>query len=579
MFEIRETDFYLEGKPFKIYSGAIHYFRTVPQYWEDRLLKLKLAGFNTVETYVCWNLHEKKKGQFDFEGILDLERFLSIAQDLGLYAILRPAPYICAEWDLGGLPAWLLAEPDMPLRCNDPVFMGHVRDYYRVLIPKIARHQLDRGGNVLMVQIENEYGSYGNDKEYLRANAALLREFGITMPLFTSDGPTDHMLSGGTLPEYLPVANFGSKARQCLTFLNDFRPGIPLMCGEFWDGWFDHWGEAHHTRQADTVEAEIRDFIDMGASFNFYMFEGGTNFGFTAGANHAGGQYQPTVTSYDYGAMLNEWGKCTPKYHAIRKILLEATGQEALPLPEDPKLQNIGPVTLTAAAPLLSQIKAHGLRHDTVTPRSLEQLGHANGLMLYCAHMQGPNTQKNLTIDGLHDRAHVYLNGAYCGTVYRNDEKQSVTLPDIGPEGADLEILVEGMGRVNYGEGMFDRKGITGAVRSGKQYQFHWQTYVLALDSTADLTPQEGAKVQGPAVLRGHFHADSQADCFVHMKGFAKGIVFINGFNLGRYWKIGPQQSLYLPGPLLKEENEIVVIELDEADTDTLTIADWHDLG
>lgn len=578
MLEIRGEQFYLNGEEFQIHAGAIHYFRTLPEYWEDRLLKLKLAGFNTVETYVCWNMHEPQKGTFDFSGILDVERFLTMAQEIGLYAIVRPSPYICAEWDFGGLPAWLLKEPDIHVRCADPVYLAHVEDYFRELMPRLARHQIDRGGNVIMMQIENEYGSYGNDKVYLRAVERMMKENGVTVPLFTSDGACDAMLTGGTLPEVLKVANFGSRTRESLGKLKEYDPGKPLMCGEFWNGWFDHWEEQHHTRKVAEVEEELKTFLDMGASFSFYMFHGGTNFGFTAGANHDG-KYEPTVTSYDDDALLNEWGDYTPKYHAVRKILHEAKNLPLEPLLASPALQNIGEVKLTQSASLLEQAETLGERCESVSVRTMEQLGQNSGMMLYRAHIAGPVEADSLTIDGLHDRAHVFLDGKLLGVIYRNDEEKKVARPEIPKEGATLEILVEAMGRVNYGPELHDRKGITGCVRMGNQQISHWEIFTLPLDNLDQLKFSDGVCAQKPAVLRGTFAASSKADCFVHLDGFTKGVVYVNGFNLGRYWKVGPQQSLYLPGVLLKEENEILVLELDGADTDTITITDKHTLG
>ncbi|MDD6174558.1 MAG: beta-galactosidase [Firmicutes bacterium] len=578
MLEIRGEHFYLNGEKFQIRAGAIHYFRTLPEYWEDRLRKLKLAGFNTVETYVCWNLHEPQQGVFDFSGMLDIERFLNTAQQLGLYAIVRPSPYICAEWDFGGLPAWLLREPELHVRCAEEPYLSCVADFYRELLPRLAAHQLDRGGNILMMQVENEYGSFGNDKEYLRALERMMRENGITVPLFTSDGPDDGMLTGGTLPELLKVVNFGSRTGEAFEKLREFDPGKPLMCGEFWNGWFDHWGEQHHTQKVENVEAELKTFLELHASFSFYMFHGGTNFGFTAGANHDSG-YEPTVTSYDDDALLTEWGDYTPKYHAVRRMLHEAAGLVPEPLPDSPALQNIGSVRLTQSASLLEQAERIGELHKAVSPRTMEQLGQNSGMILYRTRLAGAYRSNTLFIDGLHDRAHVFLDGRLLGVIYRNDSSPSVQLPPVPRQGATLEILVEAMGRVNYGPRLIDRKGITGCVRLGNQQFSHWEICTMPLNNLEKLQFTDGISAQKPAVLRGTFAASSQADCFVHPDGFTKGIVFVNGFNLGRYWNIGPQKSLYLPGVLLKEENEILVLELDGTESDTVTITDRHELG
>lgn len=577
MLTIQGDRFYLDGEPFFVHAGAIHYFRTLPEYWEDRLKKLKLAGFNTVETYVCWNLHEPQKGIYDFSGMLDLERFLQIAQRLGLYAIVRPSPYICAEWDFGGLPAWLLRDPSLRVRCADESYLSHVRDFYRELLPRLVPHQVTHSGNILMMQVENEYGSYGNDKEYLRALEAMYRENGIDVLLFTSDGPDDGMLTGGTLPEMLKVANFGSRTRNAFKKLREFEPEKPLMCGEFWNGWFDHWGEKHHTRPVKTVEWELKTFLQMDANFSFYMFHGGTNFGFTAGANHDG-KYEPTVTSYDDDALLTEWGDYTPKYHAVRQILHEAMHLPMEPLPDSPELQQIGDVRLTQSASLLEQAETIGTRFTAVSPRTMEELGQNSGMMLYRTKLDGCYAPSGLFIDGLHDRAHVFLDGKPMGILYRNDAKPSLKLPAIPKEGAVLEILVEAMGRVNYGPHLLDRKGIDGCVRLNNQQLSHWEIFTLPLDNLDRLRFSDGIGALKPAVLRGTFRAKPNADCFVHLDGFEKGVVFVNGFNLGRYWKIGPQRSLYLPGALLREENELLVLELDAAATDTVQLTRRHNI-
>lgn len=574
MLEIKGNQFYLDGEKFHIYAGAIHYFRTVPEYWEDRLRKLKLAGFNTVETYVCWNLHEPKKGVFDFSGMLDIVRFLRIAQELGLYAIVRPGPYICAEWDFGGLPAWLLADENMRVRCCYEPYLKHVSDFYHELFSRIQPMLLSNGGNILAVQVENEYGSYGNDKNYLAFIEQLIRECGVDTLLFTSDGANDAMLTGGTLPYVFKVVNFGSNVKGNFKAVDRRQPGAPLMCGEFWNGWFDHWGERHHHRRPRSVVNELKTMLQMGGNFSFYMFHGGTNFGFTAGANH-GGKYQPTVTSYDDDALLNEWGGYTKKYHAVREVLLAFQGIPAEPLPAPPALQNIGPVALTQQYSFLHNATKIGKRHRSVMTRSMEYYGQNFGFILYHHDLKGPYEASKLFIDGLADRAYVYVNGQLRGMVYRNDKKKFVSIEAL-PDGGSLDILVEAMGRVNYGPELHDRKGVR-QIRLNNQVLFNWDVYTLPLDNI-DALDYSGSE-DFPAFLKGCFTTNSQADCFVHLKGFTKGYVFINGFNLGRYWKIGPQKSLYVPGTILKQENEIIVLELEGCRANEVEITDYHDIG
>lgn len=569
MFKIEGDRFTLNGKPFTVMAGEIHYFRLLPEYWYDSLLKLKLAGLNTVQTYICWSIHEPEKGSFDFSGRYDFGRFLAIARELGLYAIVRPSPYICAEFDLGGLPPWLLRE-GVEIRTSDPRFLGHVRDYYRELIPRLLTHD-----NIIMMQVENEYGCYGCDKAYLQALADLMREFGVTVPLFTSDGAERGKLTGGTLAGIMPTVNFGSRTEGNLAALKAFAPDNPLMCAEFWNGWFDHWGEKHHRRPAGEVTAELRTFLDAGASFSLYTFHGGTNFGFTAGANHDG-RYMPTVTSYDDDALLTEWGGYTPKYHAVRRLIHEYTGEELQPLQPMLPLQNPGEVTLTESASLMEQADKVGVLNRTVVPPTMESIGQNSGFMLYRHRIIGDYEPDVLTLDGLADRAHVFLNGRLCGILYRGDDRYTLRLPELR-EGDVLEVLLEAMGRVNYGPRLFDPKGI-GGVRIGGQYLHGWETMSLPMDDP-DSFEYSGGRVDAPMLLRGRFHAADRADCFLHLDGFTKGVVWVNGFNLGRYWSIGPQRSLYLPGVLLRDENTVIVLELDGTDTRTVSLTDKHDIG
>lgn len=577
LLSVKGNDFYLNDKKFRIYSGAVHYFRTVPEYWEDRLLKLRAAGFNTVETYVCWNMHEPRKGQFDFSGILDIERFIKTAGELGLYAIVRPGPYICAEWDFGGFPAWLLADSDMRLRCYYEPFLKHVRDYFAGLLGRLAPLQITKGGNIIAMQVENEYGSYGNDKRYLEYLEQLMRGMGIDVMLFTSDGGQNDMLSGGTLPHLFKTANFGSHVSENFAALRRFQPEGPLMCCEFWDGWFDAWGnECHGSRTTENLIADFKAMLDKDASVNFYMFHGGTNFGFTSGANRYE-TYTPTVTSYDYDALLNEWGGYTPKYHAVRELLLAHRGIEGDPLPPEPPLQSIGEVALTQESSLFAQLDALGTRHESVTAEYMERYGQNHGLILYRHRLKGSYSDSSLFVDGLHDRAYVYQDGALQDVLWRNDPDGSFASIDAFDAESVIDVLVEAMGHVNYGPALYDRKGAK-QIRLNNQIFSHYEIYTLPLDNVENVDYAAG-KTSFPVFLKGSFRADSKADCFVHLDGFTKGIVWVNGFNLGRYWKIGPQKSLYLPGTLLKENNEIVVLELEGYKDAAVSILDRHEIG
>jgi len=577
MFEIKGKDFLLDGEPFTVRSGAVHYFRILPEYWRDRLTKLKLAGFNTVETYICWNLHEPQKGSFNFSGMLDFERFLDISAKLGLCAIVRPSPYICAEFDFGGLPSWLLADRTIRLRCSDERYLAHVEDYYRELMPRLVPHQIGHGGNVIMMQVENEYGSFGNDSAYLRSLAEMMRDLGITVPLFTSDGTDDGMLTGGTLPELLKTANFGSHTSDNLAKLRAFAPNEPLMCMEFWNGWFDHWGETHCTRSADEIAHELKSFLDLGASFNFYMFCGGTNFAFTAGANHDG-CYSPTVTSYDYDALLTEWGDYTPKYHVVRRLLHKHLGIKKEQLPPPPMLQHIGKVYFTHSASFIDQARNVGAIQKSLEPMTMEEMGQWHGYILYRTVLGGAYSAGTITVDGLCDRAHVFLDGQLLGTVYRGDGTCSLPFPGVSHHGATLEIFAESLGRVNYGHEIYDRKGIAGARINGQRL-FYWENIAIGKETLKDLSFTAGTDAKLPAIFRGTFHTDSRDDCFIHPTGFTNGIILVNGFNLGRYREIGPQRSLYLPGAILKKENTVEIVELDCITHPTAEITDKHDLG
>ena len=597
MLEIKNKKFYMDSKPFDIYSGAMHYFRTVPEYWEDRLTKLKAAGFNTVETYVCWNLHEKKPGEFDFSGILDIEKYLEIAQRVGLYAIVRPGPYICAEWDFGGLPAWLLKDKNMQIRCMYPDYLKCVERFYKELLPRLVPHLESHGGNIIAMQVENEYGSYGNDKDYLRYVEKLTRDCGIDCLLFTSDENTNNMISGGSLPDIYKVLNFGSRSRTAFNVLKGFENDGPNMCGEFWCGWFDHWRDKHHTRNSLEIVNEIKGFIDNGASFNIYMFHGGTNFGFTAGANHNQGHgYEPTVTSYDYCAMLTEWGDYTPAYHAVRKLLCEKQGIEPPELPESPKLQSIGKVELTETASLFENLDNIGEKHHVPVPEGMEYFGQNFGLIYYETTLKGKYNASPMYVKNVHDFAEVYFDGekktSIDRTLYsvegkttlkdvifkkKKGESSPFLMPALSGE-RKIGVLVDTMGRVNYGGNMLDRKGISD-IYLGIQRLMNYDVWTLPLDNLDKLKYSSSVKKDEPVFLRGSFKTDSKADCFIHLDGFNRGCIYINGFNLGRFWKVGPQKSLYIPGTLLKDENEIIVFNIGGYSKPTVSITDKHNLG
>lgn len=581
MFEIKENGFFIDGKPFRLFSGAMHYFRVLPEYWDDRFQKMRAAGFNGVETVMCWNLHEPKEGEFDFSGKLDIVKFINTAAKYGMYVIIRPGPYTCGEWDFGGFPAWLLKDKNLRLRCDNEKYMAKVEKYFKKVLSLLAPLQITNGGNLIAMQIENEYGSYGNDKSYLMHIEQIYRENGINVPLFTSDGNCNYMLSGGTLPHIYKTLNFGSNAMNAFKALDKMQPYLPKTCMEFWCGWFDHWGERHHKRNPLQVEKEIANLINSGANLNIYMFHGGTNFNFWAGANY-GRKYQPTVTSYDDAALLNEYGDYTKAYHRVRKLLLTEQGLPLdTPLPKRPELQNIGAVMLSERGDLWENLTLLGEKHFCPTPESMEYFGQNFGYILYKKVLKGSYPSQTLYVSGVHDIAYLRINGKLIKTYDRtkNGKKHcydgfKAVLPPVNGEML-IEILVEGMGRVNYGHEMEDdRKGIQ-KVRLAMQTLFEWDIYTLPFDNL-EKAKLSGATDFAPSILKGKFKAELGKDCFVDMKGFKKGFVTVNGFNIGRYWARGPQRSLYLPAPLLKEENEIIVVEQEGYKQASLNIGDKH---
>ena len=569
------------GEPFRIVSGAMHYFRVPREYWRDRLLKIKACGFNTVETYTAWNLHEPKEGVFDFSQALDLDAYLKLIKELGMYAIVRPGPYICYEWEFGGFPWWLLKYDDIELRCMNERYLQKLDAYFDRLIPVIAANQIDCGGAVIMVQVENEYGSYGDDSEYIRYLAAGLRSRGISAELFTSDGDCDSMLTGGTVKEIFKTCNFGSKAEKCFSALRKFQPEGPLMCAEFWNGWFDHWGEKHHRRDAADAAEALREILGCGGSVSAYMAHGGTNFGYMNGANCADGEYQPTVSSYDDDAPINEYGGLTEKYFAFKKLLGEYGYKDNTEVAE-PHTTSYPALKLTEYADFFTIFENLSAPVESATPLPMEKLNQGYGFVLYECDIRGPREKAELFID-VHDRAYVFADEKFLGIQYRNDKRSRIKLP-VPKEGVKLRILAENMGRVNYGPALLDRKGIVAPVRLGNQLLFHWKMYPLPLDNIDKIEFERSSSPKfskQPQFLHAFFNIDEQPqDSFVRLDGFKKGLIWINGRLLSRYWEEGPQKTAYLPAPFLKcGSNEIVIFELEGYKKPIVEFVDTPELG
>ncbi|MEV7895623.1 glycoside hydrolase family 35 protein [Streptomyces cyaneofuscatus] len=577
-FTVGDDDFRLDGKPVRLLSGALHYFRVHEEQWDHRLAMLAAMGLNCVETYVPWNLHEEREGAYRDVGALG--RFLNAVERAGLWAIVRPGPYICAEWENGGLPVWVTGRFGRRVRTRDDGYRAVVERWFRELLPQVVEREIGRGGPVILVQAENEYGSYGSDAVYLEWLAGLLRRCGVSVPLFTSDGPEDHMLTGGSVPGLLATANFGSGAREAFEVLRRHQPKGPLMCMEFWCGWFDHWGAEPVVRDAGQAAEALREILECGASVNVYMAHGGTNFAGWAGANRGGpvqdGEFQPTVTSYDYDAPVDEYGRATEKFHLFRKVL-EAYAEGPLPaLPPEPR-GLAGPpvrVELDGWAGLDDVLEALG---DPEGPESgvaptFEELGVGRGLVRYRVAVPGPRMPYPLTAAGLRDRAVVYVDGVRAGVL----TEESATLPEPVAGGAVVELWVESLGRVNYGPRLGEPKGITGGVLHERQYLHGVRARGLRLDAFEEAGAVAGVPFGpvpgvpgGTGLFRGTFTVggtEGVDHAGLRLPGWTRGFVWVNGSCLGRYWSAGPQETLYVPGPVLSEGvNEVWVLELEGA--------------
>ncbi|UKA49338.1 beta-galactosidase [Arthrobacter sp. FW305-123] len=577
-FTIGDQDFLLNDRPFRILSGAIHYFRVHPDLWADRIHKARLMGLNTIETYVPWNEHSPVPGSFVAEGGLDLGRFLDLVADSGMHAIVRPGPYICAEWDNGGLPAWLFTDPTVGVRSSEPAYLAAVSAYMEAVLALVAPRQISHGGPVIMFQIENEYGAYGSDKAYLQHLVDLTKRLGVDVPLFTCDQPFGTMIEDGSLPELHKTGTFGSRADERLAFLRERQPTGPLMCAEFWNGWFDNWGTHHHTTDAAASAAELDALLTAGASVNIYMFHGGTNFGFANGANDKG-IYEPTITSYDYDAPLSEDGQPTAKYFAFRDVIAKHFPVPAEVPAARPSL-TASVVSVSGSTPLLSVPPVTQLVPGPVPP--VEITGHYRGFYLYEVLLQGGGV---LSFSEVRDRAQFFLDGAPVGVLSREAGERAVVIP----HGGRLQVLLEDQGRVNYGQRIGEAKGLIGPALLNGVEVVDWEIGAVDLKSLdafrdAALPFPDGhaahAGVAGPSLSFATFDADGPGDRFLRLDGWSKGNAFINGFNLGRYWSRGPQRTLYVPGPLIREgANELAILELHGSATREVSFVVGPDLG
>ncbi len=564
-FIVGDSLFLLNGKPFQIISGEMHYARIPPEYWRDRLLKARAMGLNTVATYVFWNVHEPHPGVFNFSGSADVARFVRTAQELGLRVILRPGPYACAEWDFGGFPSWLLKDHSLKVRSADPRFLDACASYFHRLGQELAPLQITRGGPIIMVQVENEYGSFGRDTAYVGRIRNMIREAGFDVPLFNADGPTQ--MPNAFLPDVFPGVN-GATGSEVLTTIRRYRPHGPFFVPEFYPGWLDHWGEPHaHVDPQETA----RDFdwlLAHGVSVNIYMLHGGTNFGFMNGANF-GGRYQPQPTSYDYDAPLDEAGRPTVKYVKLRDVIRNyLPPHDSLPpLPTPLPVVEVPSFDLSESAGMFDRLPP---KISSLHPLGMEDVGQSYGYLLYRHVFKYPATG-DLQIDGLHDYAVLCLDGKKIGSLDRRNKGRKIFI-NIRTVPAILDILVENGGRINYGREMVsDRKGITGSVSLETKEILDWDLYPFPMDSEPVPAYHGDIPPSGPVFFHGKFQLGKTGDTFLDMRGWGKGCVWVNGHNLGRFWYIGPQQTLYLPGCWLNGgENEITLLDLEPTGCHTI---------
>jgi beta-galactosidase len=566
-FEVSKQTFLLNGEPFVVKAAEIHYPRIPREYWEHRIQMCKALGMNTICLYVFWNIHEPAEGQFDFTGNNDVAAFCKLAQKNGMYVIVRPGPYVCAEWEMGGLPWWLLKKEDIKLRTLDPYFVERVKLFMAEVGKQLSNLQLSKGGNILMAQVENEYGAYGTDKPYIEAVRDIVKASGFNdLPLFQCDWSSN--FENNALDDLLWTMNFGTGANIDEQFkrLKELRPETPLMCSEFWSGWFDHWGAQHETRSAKELVNGLKDMLDRHISFSLYMTHGGTSFGHWAGSNFPG--YVPDCTSYDYDAPINEHGNVTPKFFEVRKLLENYLPKGAtLPtIPDSIPTIAIPSIALEEAAPIFDNLPTPQASEDI---HSMEYFNQGWGTILYRTKLTKSEGQQYIKITEAHDWTQVYIDGVRIGVLNRLKGEGSLPLPAVR-EGAVLDILVEAMGRRNFGAGVLDYKGITEKVEiineQGTTELKNWQVYSIPVDyAFAKNKTYNKTKIaeNTPAYYRATFNLDKTGDTFLDMSKWKKGMVYVNGHNLGRYWEIGPQQTLYLPGVWLKKGvNEIIVLDM-----------------
>ena len=566
-FALGKTDFLLDGKPFQFISGEMHPARIPAEYWRHRIQMAKAMGCNTIAAYIFWNYHETAPGQFDFKTEnRNIAQFIRLCQQEGMWVLLRPGPYVCAEWDFGGLPSYLLKTPDIKVRCMDPRYLAAANRYIKRLAKEVSSLQCTKGGPILMVQIENEYGSFGNDKAYLEALRKTWLKAGIEVPFYTADGATPYMLEAGNIPGVAIGLDSGSNE-------NDFNqaskhnPEVPSFSSETYPGWLTHWGESYAKPDTTDLKKEVEYLLKNRKSFNFYVIHGGTNFGYTAGANaFSPTQYQPDITSYDYDAPINEQGLPTPKYYMLRNLIQQYTPQKLPDLPAPPASIEISAFPMRLVNSIWDQLPTP---IQSPQPCPMEPYDQGQGFILYRTTLIGHKGGK-LSLWEPHDYALVFLDGVFIDTVFRDGGKWTVELPKPAAGATSnpvLEILVEGMGHINFAQFMIDRKGITDRVTLNGMTLMNWETFLLPMDEefvqkASAVENKKPTRRQGQ-FFKGTFELAETGDTYFDMQPYAKGVLFVNGHNLGRYWNKGPQQRLYCPASwLLKGGNEVVLFDL-----------------
>lgn len=561
-FEAGKGHFLLDGDPFLIKAAEIHYARIPAEYWEHRIQMCKALGMNTICIYVFWNYHEEEEGVFNFEGERELSRFLKLCQKHDMWVIVRPGPYVCAEWEMGGLPWWLLKKENMELRSLNKDFMQAVGRFQRRLAKELQPFMLKNGGNILMVQVENEFGSYGTDKAYMSAMRDSLRAAGWEgTAMFQCDWSSN--FQNNALDDLIWTLNFGTNAKPLSQFktLRSLRPDAPLMCSEYWSGWFDGWGRKHETRSADAMVKGIGTMLENGISFSLYMTHGGTSFAHWAGANNT--HFSPDCTSYDYDAPINEQGAATDKYHKLRALLQEYSDK---PLPEIPRAKPIiklNNIDFSGYVPLESNV-SKVITSEQV--QSFEEMDFGYGSALYACALPACPEGAYLRITEPHDFARIFVNDKLIGELYRGLKQQhTLKMPAVN-QGDTLRILVEAMGRINYSRQIHDHKGITEKVELIKSAEDvillkNWKISLI----DARTYPVEWNNIVGkkPGYYKAEFKLTKKGDSFLDVSTWGKGFVWVNGHCLGRFWKVGPQQTLYCPAVWLKKgKNEIVVMDI-----------------